>query len=140
MLSSLHHYSEFVYELPDTCPSIQRFQLILSPRGATVGLLEGTVEFDHGVVLRVLERLDFARQRIVYYSYEVRREGALLYWYDPWPHPNDPTLAATHPHHKHVPPNLKHHRILAPDLSFEHPNLPFLIEEIERELLAAGRE
>jgi len=140
MLSSLHHYSESVYKLPDAYSSIQRFQLVLSPRGATVGLLEGTVEFDHGVVLRVLERLDFARQRIMYYSYKVRREGALLYWYDPWPHPNDSTLAATHPHHKHVPPDIKHHRIPALDLSFERPNLPFLIEEIERELLAAGRE
>ena len=135
MLSSLHRYSEFVYKLPDAYPSIQRFQLVLSSRGATIGRLEGTVKFDHGVVLRVLERLDFARRRIMYYSYEVRREEKLLYWYDPWPHPNDPTLAATHPHHKHVPPDIKHHRIPAPDLSFERSNLLFLIAEIERELL-----
>ena len=87
MLSSLHRYSEFVYKLPDAYPSIQRFQLVLSSRGATIGRLEGTVKFDHGVVLRVLERLDFARRRIMYYSYEVRREEKLLYWYDPWPHP-----------------------------------------------------
>jgi hypothetical protein len=38
----------------------------------------------------------------------------------------------THPHHKHIPPNIKHHRIPAPDVSFTRPNLPFLIEEIER--------
>ncbi len=30
---------------------------------------------------------------------------------------------------------LRHHRIPAPGLSFERPNLAFLIEEIERELL-----
>ena len=38
----------------------------------------------------------------------------------------------THPHHKHVPPNIKHHRIPASDLVFTEPNLPFLIREIER--------
>ncbi len=47
------------------------------------------------------------------------------------PHPNDPTLASTLPHHKHVPPDIKHHRIPAPGLSFTKPNLPFLIEEIQ---------
>jgi hypothetical protein len=34
-------------------------------------------------------------------------------------------------HHKHIPPNIKRNRIPAPDLSFESPNLPFLIGEIE---------
>jgi len=57
-----------------------------------------------------------------------------LYWYDSQPHPNDAVLASTYPHHKHVPPNIKHNRIPAPDLSFTRPNLPFLIEEIEREI------
>jgi hypothetical protein len=44
-------------------------------------------------------------------------------------------LASAHPHHKHVPPDIKRHRIPAPGLSFTRPNLPFLIEEIEREVL-----
>jgi hypothetical protein len=44
-------------------------------------------------------------------------------------------LASAHPHHKHVPPDIKRHRISAPGLSFIRPNLPFLIEEIEREVL-----
>ncbi len=39
------------------------------------------------------------------------------------------------PHHKHVPPDIKRNRIPAPALSFTRPNLPLLIEEIERELL-----
>jgi hypothetical protein len=34
------------------------------------------------------------------------------------------------PHHKHVPPDIKHNRIPAPNLSFERPNLPVLIAEI----------
>ena len=55
--------------------------------------------------------------------------------YTSWPHPNDPTLAATFPHHKHIPPDIKRHRIPAPDLSFTDPNLPTLIAEIERDLL-----
>jgi len=53
------------------------------------------------------------------------------YWYDPTPHPNNPSLAFYHPHHKHVPPDIKHNRIPAPGLSFDRPNLPFLIREME---------
>ena len=55
-------------------------------------------------------------------------------WYDPQPHPNDLTLTSTYPHHQHVPPDIKHHRIPAPGLSFTQPNLPVLIEAIEQEL------
>lgn len=32
-------------------------------------------------------------------------------------------------------PDIKHHRIPAFNLSFTRPNLPFLIEEIEQEIL-----
>jgi hypothetical protein len=35
------------------------------------------------------------------------------------------------PHHKHIPPDIKHNRIPAPSVSLEHPNLPGLIQEIE---------
>jgi hypothetical protein len=97
--------------------------------------MEGHIEFNQDVVLRVYERLDFARQRIMAYSYEVWQDQQQLYWYDPAPHPNDPSLASTHPHHKHVPPDIKHHRVPAPNLSFTRPNLPFLIEEIEQTVL-----
>jgi len=52
-------------------------------------------------------------------------------------HPSgDPVLAATHPHHKHIHPDIKHHRIPASELTFTHPNLPFLIQEIEQLLTA----
>ena len=30
------------------------------------------------------------------------------------------------PHHKHVPPNIKQHRVPAPEMSFTRPNLPVL--------------
>jgi hypothetical protein len=52
-------------------------------------------------------------------------------WYDDFPHPNDASLAITFPHHKHVPPNIKRHRVPAPTMSFCRPNLPQIIEEIE---------
>ncbi len=48
-----------------------------------------------------------------------------------FPHPNDASLASTMPHHKHIHPDIKHHRIPAPNMSFTQPNLPALLEEIE---------
>jgi hypothetical protein len=65
------------------------------------------------------------------YGYEVWLGSDKLYWYDSQPHPTDSALASTHPHHKHIPPDIKHHRIPALGLSFTAPNLPFLIAEIE---------
>jgi hypothetical protein len=66
-----------------------------------------------------------------WYRYEVWQADDKLYWYDSQPHPNEPELQSTHPHHKHVPPDIKHHRISAPKMSFTRPNLPALIQEIE---------
>ena len=54
----------------------------------------------------------------------------------PFEHPHIPELASTNPHHKHVPPDIKHNRIPAPGISFEEPNLLFLIQEIERGVLS----
>ncbi len=51
-------------------------------------------------------------------------------WYDPQPHPEDPNLAETFPHHKHVLPNIRKNRKPAPGISFGDLNLPTLIEEI----------
>jgi hypothetical protein len=50
--------------------------------------------------------------------------------------PDVPELASTHPHHKHIPPDIKHHCIPAPTMSFACPNLPALIQEIQ-ELIKA---
>jgi hypothetical protein len=74
---------------------------------------------------------DAGRIIIERYSYEVWRGSEKLYWYDPQPHPHDLSLASTDPHHKHIPPDIKHHRVPASQLRFDRPNLPFLIEEIE---------
>ena len=136
MLTSIESYRNAIYAFLDTAPSIRRHTVRIYPRGAFVGILEGSIEFDHGITLRVYERLDFIRQRIVAYSYEVWQGQQQLYWYDPWEHADDPGLASSFPHHKHVPPDIKHHRVPAPRLSFSRPNLPALVEEIERDILA----
>jgi len=68
---------------------------------------------------------------IDWYGYEVWRGDEKLFWYDSQPHPDDPTLQSTHPHHKHIHPNIKHHRIPAPEMSFREPNLPVVIREVE---------
>lgn len=134
MLSSLESYSRYIYTLPDRYPYIQASTLIVIPMGVSIASVRGIIAFEDGISLRVVEEIDFQAQRIDYYSYTVERNGERLYWYDPQPHPNEPTLAATHPHHKHVPPDIKHNRIPAPGLSFHQPNLPFLLEEILRDL------
>jgi len=135
VLSSIESYSYAIYAFLDTATAVRGHTIRIYPRGATVGVMEGKVMLDQGIVLRVYERLDFARQRIASYSYEVWQGQQQLYWYDHWEHPDDACLASSFPHHKHIPPDIKHHRLPAPDLSFTRPNLPFLIEEIERQVL-----
>ena len=95
------------------------------------GVAEGEVTFIHNFRLRLREELDFADALITSYGYEVYQDQEKLYWYDDFPHPNDPILASTHPHHKHVPPNIKRNRIPAPGLSFVKPNLPQIMQELE---------
>jgi hypothetical protein len=50
-------------------------------------------------------------------------------------HPDIPDLQSTDPHHKHIPPDIKHHRIPAPWLSFTTPNLPQLVAEVETSIV-----
>lgn len=150
-------YEQLVYTLPAHYPSIRMSTLVLAPPGLDTARLTGLVALGDDCVLCVYELLNLQQGVIEAYHYEVSRcrppftesplPGAAeycrtgypskdpLYWYDSWPHPYDPMLASTHPHHKHIPPNIKHHRVPAPNLSFTRPNLPFLIEEIERYVL-----
>jgi hypothetical protein len=136
MLPSLSEYELLIYGLPDRYPSIRQSTLLVIRHGPNFAELLGTVEFEGRVTLSVWEDLDFARGIIQGYSYSVSQGGEQLYWYDPQPHPDDRSLAGTFPHHKHVPPEIKRHRIPAPGIAFDHPNLPVLIEEIERDLLS----
>lgn len=138
-LQSLPEYEQFVYTLPQRYSFVRRSTLVIVRRGATIAVLTGEVELSQGLRLIVREKLSFDQQpgMIKGYGYEVWRGDEQLYWYDSQPHPDDPNLASTHPHHKHVPPDIKHNRVPAPGLSFTEPNLPFLIEEIEQDLLGA---
>jgi hypothetical protein len=129
-LKSLADYSRFVAELFDH-PDIDRSTVTLWSDSPYTGIAEGEVFFSNGIRLRLREELDFAAALITSYGYEVYRGEERLYWYDDFPHPGDPTLASTFPHHKHVPPDIRRNRIPAPGLSFEEPNLPFLLGEIE---------
>jgi hypothetical protein len=129
-LESLANYSRFVAELLDR-PAVERSTLTVWSDSPYTGIVEGEVAFSNGVRLRVREELDFESSLITSYGYEVYRHEDRLYWYDDFPHPDDPSLAATFPHHKHVPPNIKRNRVPAPEISFTRPNLPILIREAE---------
>jgi len=148
-------YETFIYSLPERYVSIERALLVYIPSGSLVGRVVGMILFAGHIVLCIQEFLNFELGVIEGYGYEVSRSHAppgrlppaeeycrasysqkdKLYWYDSFPHPRDPTLASTNPHHKHVPPDIKRHRIPAPELTFTAPNLPFLIKEIEQTVL-----
>jgi hypothetical protein len=131
-LRSLPDYEQFIYALPYQFASVARSTLTVIRRGADIARLTGEVEFADGYRIVVREKLSFAGASglIKSYGYEVWRGGEKLYWYDSQEHLGSPALAVTHPHHKHIPPDIKHHRVPAPQLSFTRPNLPALIEEV----------
>jgi hypothetical protein len=129
-LTSLNEYSRFVAELLSQ-PPVERSTVTVWSASPYTGVAEGEVFFANNLRLRLREELDFDAGLITAYGYEVYRGTDRLYWYDDFPHPNDPTLASTFPHHKHVPPNIKRNRIPAPEMSFTEPNLPALVQEIE---------
>ncbi len=151
-LSSPDSYQAFIYALPQQFAGIRHSTLVYVPSGELFVRVEGFLVFDQNVVLCVYEYLNFELGIIEGYGYDVSRahvspiaaelphagqycqaqypDKDKLYWYDSFPHPNDSSLASTDPHHKHVHPNIKHHRVPAPELSFTKPNLPFLIAEV----------
>ena len=129
-LASLAGYSRFVAELLDR-PTAIRSTVIVWSDSPFSGIAEGEVFFSTGIRLRMREELDFDAALIAAYGYEVYRGAERLFWYDDFPHPEDASLASTFPHHKHIPPDLRHHRVPAPNMSFNRPNLSGLVAEIE---------
>ncbi|MEA3397037.1 MAG: DUF6516 family protein [Chloroflexota bacterium] len=131
---SLRDYEEFVYTLPQQFSFIVSSTLVVIRRGGRMVTMSGEIVFPQGYRLVVKERLTFDTGPLVLkrYGYEVWCGDEKLSWYDSQAHPNDPTLASTYPHHQHIPPDIKHHRIPAPELSFTRPNLPFLIRKVEQ--------
>ena len=133
-LAAIADYEVSVYSLRNTFSSILSSTLRVIRTGPASGRVIGILTFPHNIRLDVAELVDFdaGQLEILQYGYVVWRDDERLYWYDSQAHPNDPTLAATDPHHKHIPPNIKRHRIPAPELSCTRPNLPFLIWEVEQ--------
>jgi hypothetical protein len=130
---SLREYEEFVYTLRERFPAIERSTLVAIPRGKRVAIVQGEITFAHGYRITIKERLSFDAEAVVIesYAYELWRGADKIGWYDSQPHPDDPLLQSTHPHHKHVSPDIKHNRTVAPEMSFTYPNLPALIHEVE---------
>ncbi len=126
-------YELFLYTLMEQFSSIRSSTVVFIRRGKTLARIVGDLRFDHDIRLVVRERVLYHRLPAVidWYGYEIWRGEEKLYWYDSQPHPDDPSLASTHPHHKHIPPNIKRNRIPAPQMSFARPNLPVLIQEVE---------
>ena len=131
--ASLHDYETFIYTLRQQYITIQVSTLVVVPHGQRVAVLRGELRFAYGYRISSRERISWETGVgvIESYSYELWQGSDKIAWYDPQPHPDNPALASTHPHHKHVPPDIKHNRIPAPDMSFTQPNLPALIREIE---------
>ena len=130
---SLREYEEYVYTLRRQFASIWQSTLVLIPRGRRIAILQGDILFAHGFRISIRERLsdEMGRVMIEAYVYEIWLDSEKISWYDAQPHPDNAELQSTFPHHKHIPPDIKHHRVPAPGISFEQPNLWQLIGEIE---------
>ncbi len=126
-------YELFLYTITEQFPAVRRSTLTFVRLGATLARVAGELFFDDDVRLVVRERILFHRLPAVmdWYGYEAWQGSEKLFWYDPQPHPNEPSLQGNHPHHKHVPPDIKHNCISAPEMRFNQPNLPVIIQEIE---------
>ncbi|MFO7631157.1 MAG: DUF6516 family protein [Caldilinea sp.] len=126
-------YELFIYSIVESFSLVERSTLTFVRQGATLARIAGELYFADSYRVVVRERIvcDRLPAEIDWYGYEVWRGSKKLYWYDSQPHPNEPKLQSTHPHHKHVPPDIKHNRIPAPEMSFAEPNLPAIIAEIE---------
>ena len=135
-------YELFLYTVIEKFPSIRYSTLIFIRKGSSLARVTGELFFDQEIRLVVRERVLYNRLPVIidWYGYEVWQGNKKLYWYDSQPHPNDLKLQSTHPHHKHIPPNIKNNRIPAPEMSFIQPNLTKLIQEIEEILKPITRQ
>ncbi|MEW5939346.1 MAG: DUF6516 family protein [Chloroflexota bacterium] len=124
-------YELFLYSLVERFSVISRSTLVFVRLGATMARVSGEVFLQNGIRVVIRERVVFNRLPLLidWYGYEIWQGEEKLYWYDSQPHPTEPGLQATHPHHKHIPPDIKHNRIPAPKMRFDQPNIPWLIEE-----------
>ena len=128
---SLKNYEHFIYDIVNQYPRIEKSDLVVKQKGKFWAEVIGKIYLNNNITLEVREILDFSIENFIRrYGYAIRRCNKVLYWYDSQEHPNDPKLKSTHPHQKHVEPDIKHNRIPAPGLMIHQPNLHFVIEEI----------
>jgi len=112
MAWSLDNYEPFIYSAQELSSHIQTSNVIFIRRGKFRAEVKGNISFMSDIILEVREILYFTSADFIQkYSYVVKKESNILYWYDPQAHPDHPDLQSTHPHHKHIPPDIKHHRI-----------------------------
>jgi hypothetical protein len=104
-LPSRPEYEALVYGLLDAYPEVIGSTLRLYSTSALTATVEGSLHLRNGLELRIVEALDFKSGCIRRYSYTVYRSGEKIRWYDSEPHPEDPRLASTFPHHLHEPPD-----------------------------------
>ena len=90
-LKSLSEYSRFVSQI-FSHSDVERSTVVVWSNSPYTGTAEGEVWFKGNVRLRMREELDFDSELITSYGYEVYRGGEKLYWYDDFPHPQDPLL------------------------------------------------
>jgi len=138
---SRSEYETLLYSLPEQYSSVASSTVKLYTNSATSAIVRGSVHFRNGLELQVFEYLDLTDGEIFEYGYTVFRGEEKIRWYDPQPHPENPDLASTFPHHRHEPPDttvpeaqrsgIKHNRKPAPGISFYAPNLPTLIKDCE---------
>lgn len=133
-LKSLDEYSQLIAEICARA-TVEKSTISVWSVSKYTEIAEGEIFFSGEYRLRMREELDFDEGIITSYGYEVYHGNKRLFWYDDFPHPNDASLASTCPHHKHIPPDIKHNRIPAQNLSFLKPNLPALVQEIESLIL-----
>ncbi len=106
-----NEYEQLIYGLPDQYPQVASSTLRLYSTSALTATVEGSLHFRNGLELRVVEALDFKYGRIQRYSYTIYRGEEKIRWYDPQPHPDNPELASTFPHHHHELPAIKETRV-----------------------------
>jgi hypothetical protein len=130
-MSAFRHdvYERFLYALEQTYTEISSSSVHFYTTSRQSGQVRGIIWFHSGLELRVFELIDLVDGDILEYSYTVFHRGERIRWYDPQPHPENPDLAATFPHHRHEPPDIKHNRRPAPGISFETTNLVILIRD-----------
>lgn len=122
-------YERFLYSLADEHPEILRSTLQFYTNSAKSALVRGTVYLKNGLEIRIFEYVDMTDGEILDYSYAVYQNDVKIRWYDPQPHPENPVLASTFPHHYHEQPDIKHNRQPAVGITFSVPNLPTVIAD-----------